>query len=126
MKKAINHWAFPQDWSLPKCFKVAKDAGFHGIEVNIAEEGEITLNSTSPKIKKIVDEADKIGIKICSLSTGLFWKYPITSPDKKIRDKAKDIIKKMLETAFSLKVDGILVVPGLVTEKVSYEAAYKI
>ena len=45
-KKGINQWAFPANMSLKDCFKLAKEAKFDGVEVVIAEEGEITLSST--------------------------------------------------------------------------------
>jgi hexulose-6-phosphate isomerase len=125
MKKGINHWAFSVDLSLEQSFGLAKKAGFESIEVNIAEEGEINLYSTQKEIDEIVKNAEQDDLQISSLSTGLFWKYSLTSPEAEVREKAVGIVKKMLEVASWLKTDAILVVPGMVTEEVPYEEAYK-
>ena len=42
----INRWTLPPSLSLADCFKMAKTAGFDSIEINIAEDGELTLEST--------------------------------------------------------------------------------
>jgi len=69
---------------------------------------------------------------LSSLATGLFWDYSLSSSDDKLRNKAKGIVKKMLELASYLGVDTILVVPGAVdiffkpeAEIVPYDLAYK-
>jgi hexulose-6-phosphate isomerase len=93
---------------------LAKDAGFDAIEVAIAEDGEITLNSTEADIRKVVDTARKVGIGISSLATGLFWSYPLTSDDEAVRNKARQVVSKSLQVAQWLGVDAILVVPGAV------------
>ena len=113
-KKGINRWAFPANMSLKDCFKLAKEAKFDGVEVTIAEEGEITLSSTKSDIQKIVKISRSIGVEISSLATGLFWNYSLTSDNSSEREKARSIVKKMLEVASWLEVDTILVVPGAV------------
>lgn len=114
MKKGISQWAFSEDMMLKDCFKLAKDAGFDSVEVAIAEKGEITLNSTKKDIQKIVDASRSTGIEISSLATGLFWDYSLTSDNSLEREKAKGIVKKMIEVASWLGVDTILIVPGAV------------
>jgi len=114
MKKGISQWAFPPGKNIESCFKLAKEAGFEGIEVVIGEEGVINLNSTKKDIDEVVNLSKSIGVEITSLATGLFWKYSLTSDNAAERKKAVKIVKKMLEVAHWLKVDTILVVPGAV------------
>ena len=45
MKKGISIWSFTEP-DIKKCFKLAKDAGFDGIEVALDEQGAVSLNST--------------------------------------------------------------------------------
>jgi len=138
MKKSISYWSFPEKlssgskMSLRNCMEWAKKAGFEGIELSIAEEGELTLNSGKKEAKRILQMAEEIGIEISSLATGLFWEYSLTSNKAEIREKAKNILKKMLEFASFLEVDTILVIPGAVdiffkedAEIVPYDVAYK-
>lgn len=124
MKIGINRWTMPSDWKLPQCFQTAKQAGFDSIEINSAEEGELTLNSTQADIGWIVQQAQEAGIELSSLSTGLGWKYPLTSNDPKVREQGAENIRRSLQIAQWMGVDTILCVPGIVSADVSYDAAY--
>src|SRR5262245_66099010 len=66
MKKSINLWAlpYPQKMSLKECFQLCKDAGFDGVEVNYALEGDLSPQASEADIKKIGEMARKIGIQI--------------------------------------------------------------
>jgi hexulose-6-phosphate isomerase len=132
MKKGINIWSFPQGMGLEECMKIAKDAGFEGIELSLNEDGEISLNSKEQDILKFKKMAEDIGIEISGFAAGLYWKYPFTSNSKEIREKAKEICRKQIEFASILEVDTILVVPGAVgvdfmpgAEVVEYDIAYQ-
>ncbi len=138
MKKSINYWSFPEKlangskMSLKDYMEQAKEAGFEAIELTVAEEGELSLNSTRRDVEKIVETAEEVGIELSSLATGLFWDYSLSSSNDKVKDKAKGIVKKMLELASYLGVDTILVVPGAVdvffkpeAEVVPYDVAYE-
>ena len=138
MKKSINYWSFPGVLSgkpqlqLRDCMELAKNAGFDGIELTLEEKGEMNLNSSRQQIIKIAGMAKEVGIGLSSLATGLLWDYSLTSSEVKTREKAKDIVKKMLEFASYLEVDTVLVVPGAVdvffnpqAEVVPYDVAYE-
>ena len=138
MKKSINYWSFPEklangsEMSLKDCMQLAKKAGFEAIELTVAEEGELSLDSTRQDVEKIVETAEEVGIELSSLATGLFWDYSLSSSNDKVKDKARGIVKKMLELASYLGVDTILVVPGAVDvffkpegEVVPYDVAYQ-
>ncbi len=138
MKKGINYWSFTEKlangsrMSLKNCMQLAKRAGFEAIELAVAEEGELSLDSTRRDLEKIVQAAEEVGIELSSLATGLFWDYSLSSSNDKVKDKAKGIVKKMLELASYLGVDTILVVAGAVDvffkpagEIVPYDVAYQ-
>ncbi|MFW6270547.1 MAG: sugar phosphate isomerase/epimerase family protein [Bacillota bacterium] len=130
MKTGINCWCFPADFNLEQSMKIAQKTGFDGIEINMeeknkSEEISLNLNSTDKDIKKIKKKAENLKIEIPSISTSLFWNYSLTDSNKKIREKAINILKKMIDAADILDVDTILVVPGVVNENVSYREAYK-
>lgn len=130
MKKGINIWSFKNGMAVVECIAMAKDAGFDGIELSLNEKGEVSLESTEKDILGIKKIAQDVGIEISSLASGLYWSYPATSSDPKIRQKSKDIVKKQIDTAALLGADGILVVPGAVAgfapdgEVVQYDVAY--
>ena len=131
MKKGINIWSFPQG-SIKDSLTLAKDAGFEGVELAIDGAGELTLNSTEKEIKEVKKIADDLGLALYSLSCGLCWEYRLSDDDPAIRQKAKDMIKKQLETAKILGADSALVLPGVVNVefshpevKVPYDVCYE-
>ena len=113
MKKGINIWSFP-DMPLADVFALAKKAGFEGVEVALGLEGEISLSSTEADLLKVKKAADDCGIQLYSLSCGLYWDFWLNDDDAAVREKAKSIVKKQLETAKILGCDTILVIPGSV------------
>ena len=131
MKKGISIWSFAGG-TLGENMKLAKDAGFDGIELALDECGEVSLNSTKEEMLKIKETAEKIGIELYSVASGLYWTYNYTSENVENREKAKKITKKQLEIASWLGCDTILVVPGAVdvafdpaSEIVEYDVAYE-
>ncbi len=132
MKMGISVWSFPGDWSLKKIFETAKSSGFDGVEVALAEDGEVNLNTTVEDMQKVKALAEETGIELYSVASGLYWNYSLTSNNENIRNKAKSIVKKQLEVASWLGCDTILVVPGSVgvdfivnCEIVEYDVAYE-
>ncbi|MCZ8518264.1 MULTISPECIES: sugar phosphate isomerase/epimerase family protein [Paenibacillus] len=131
MKKGINIWSFPGGMSLRESMRTAKDAGFEGIELALAEKGELSLESPEQEIRELRRRADDEGIELTSLASGLYWDYPLTSSRAEVLGKARDIVRKQLEAAAVIGVDTILVVPGAVgvdfipgAEVVPYDRAY--
>src|SRR5712691_10851358 len=96
MKIGINRWTFPGHLSMSECFAQAKRAGFDSIEINIAEEGDLTPASTEAEVKAMVASAKAAGVEISILSTGLGWRYPITSADESVRRKGEENIRAQL------------------------------
>lgn len=138
MKKGINAWCFPNDYSINQCIELASRAGFDGLEINMEEEFNnakgkpeqdntypaLTLSTTKEQLAGIKHLADKNKIDIPSISSSLFWKYPLSSSDTAICDKAKDVVCKMIDAARELGADSVLIVPGVVNDDVSYKQAY--
>ncbi len=116
MKKSINQWAFPypERMSLEACLRLAKDAGFDGIELNYDLENDLSPKSTAKDLAKLRSLADRIGIAISGLCSFLFWPYPLTSNDPAKRAKALELAGQMIQAAHDLGVENLLVVPGAV------------
>lgn len=139
MKIGINAWCFPAGYSIAECMKLAKAAELDSIELNITEtdrvEGPLTdpagdpaaltLDTTDAQLGRIAAMAETAGVEISSVSTNLHWSYPLTANDSAVREKGREIVRRMLHAAQAFHTDAILVVPGLVDETVSYRAAYE-
>ena len=116
MKKSINLWAlpYPQKMTLKECFQLCKDAGFEGVEVNYALEGDLSPQTSEGEIKAIGEMARKIGIQISGVCSFLFWPYAFTHEDPERRKKGLELAEQMIRTARLLGTDNLLVVPGSV------------
>lgn len=116
MKKSINMWAFPypQKMSLRDCFQLAKDAGFDGIEINFALEGEFSAESKPAEITAIGEMARKVGIAISGVCSFLYWPYSLTQNDPARRAKGLELASQMIDAAKLLGTENVLVVPGAV------------
>ncbi len=131
MKKGISIWSFAEP-DIKKCFQLAKDAGYDGVEVALDLEGPVNVNSTKEEMLELKAYAESIGLELYSVASGLYWTYNYTSANAENRAKAKEITKKQLEIASWLGCDTILVVPGAVnvafepgSEIVEYDVAYE-
>jgi hexulose-6-phosphate isomerase len=90
------------------------------------------MESTEAEVKEVKKMADDLGLALYNLSCGLCWDYRLSDDCKAMREKAKDMIKKQLDTAKILGADTILVIPGVVNvefsmpeKKVAYDVVYE-
>ncbi|HEX4150559.1 MAG TPA: sugar phosphate isomerase/epimerase family protein, partial [Pirellulales bacterium] len=115
-KKSINLWAFPYPdrMNLEQCLRLAKEAGFDGIELNYDLENDLSPKAGSQQLQAIRRLADKIGIAISGVCSFLFWPYPLTSGDPAKRARALELAGLMTQAAHTLGTDNLLVVPGAV------------
>lgn len=130
MKKGISIWSFTET-DLEKIFKIAKDAGFDGVELALDDGGFVNMDTTKEDADKIKALADKCGIELYSLASGKYWKENYTANSETTRRNAIEITKKQLQVAAWLGCQSILVVPGSVgvdfepdSEIVDYDVAY--
>ncbi|HEY3321119.1 MAG TPA: sugar phosphate isomerase/epimerase family protein [Planctomycetota bacterium] len=117
MKKSINLWAFPYPglMTLEECLRLAKDAGFDGVELNYDLESDVSVKAGTHELEAIRKIADKVGIAISGLCSFLFWPYPLSSNDEAKRSKSLELAGKMAQAAHDLGTQNLLTVPGAVT-----------
>jgi L-ribulose-5-phosphate 3-epimerase len=132
MKKSISIWSFYGDWNFEQKLALAKEAGFEGFEVDLSEDGPVNLGSTANELAAVRSAAEKEGLTLSGLATGLYWGANACSEDPALREKAASILRKQIECASALGIDAILVVPGAVgvdfipgCEVIPYGTAYK-
>ncbi|UOQ45444.1 sugar phosphate isomerase/epimerase [Halobacillus salinarum] len=127
MKKGINAWCFPPELDAEGIFSLAEKLKYDGVELNLEDKapGIFTMETSEEEILNVKSIADRHGMSIYSISTDLLWKYPLTANDEHTRLQGKAIVNTMLEFARLCGAQSVLVVPGLVTEDVSYAAAYE-
>ncbi|MDR3635151.1 MAG: sugar phosphate isomerase/epimerase [Isosphaeraceae bacterium] len=114
MKKSINLWAFPYPdrMTLRECLRLAKDAGFDGIELNYDLESDLSPKSGTKEFHAIRAWADEIGIAISGLCSFLYWPNSLTDNDPARRARGLELAAKMIEAAHDLGTDNLLTIAG--------------
>ena len=91
-------------------FQAAKEAGFEGVQpMSHLERNEI------------LKARDTTGLTIPSVCGAMEWKFPLSDPDPAIREQGVAALKVTLEDAKAYGADNVLLVPGCVSESVSYD-----
>ena len=116
MKKGVNAWIYPSEFSIDRILESSAEIGFDGVELNLNEE---ILEFSGSKRRTVREKAESLGLELQSLCTGLLWKYNLASPDEKIRRRGIDIIKRGCEFASDIGSKVLLVVPAVATPEVS-------
>lgn len=116
MKKSINLWAFPypERMNLETCLRLAKEAGFDGVELNYDLDNDLSPKAGPKELAGVRRLCEKVGIAVSGLCSFLFWPYPLTSNDAAKRRRGLELAGKMTEAAHALGTENLLVVPGAV------------
>jgi hexulose-6-phosphate isomerase len=132
MKKSISIWSFPATLALTEKLRLAREAGFDGFEIDLSDDGPLTLDSSPKEIMAVRTLAEQSGVQLSGLATGLYWGANPASANPAVRFRAEAILKKQIEIAHALGLDAILVVPATVgadfipnCEIVSYDLAWQ-
>lgn len=94
-------------------FQSAKMAGFDGIEVM----SHLDRN-------EVLKAMDSTGLPVADVCDALHWKFLLSDPDPKVRESGVEGLKVSLEDAKAFGTDAVLLVPGRVTETVSYDECW--
>ncbi|MCV9886358.1 sugar phosphate isomerase/epimerase family protein [Metabacillus halosaccharovorans] len=126
MLKGINQWCYPEGTPLEQVFEYSRDAGFDAVELNVYDAGGIglTMETTEEEAKQIVQLAATYDLKLKSLSTGLLWQSPLSHADESVREQGRKVVEKQIKLAAVMEIDTVLVVPGVVTETITYSECY--
>ena len=114
MKKGINIWSFPGNWTIRECIDACAKIGFEGIELVVSAKDEINMTTPDEEIIAIGEYAKSKGIAIPSIATGLYWQYSFTSEREDIREKAMKVAYRQIDVAHLLGSESVLICPGIV------------
>jgi hexulose-6-phosphate isomerase len=113
LKKGIMWGSIGFGQTILDKFQAAKAAGFDGVEV------------MSPLDRnEILKAMEATGLPVASVCGSLHSKFPLSDPDPKIREQGVAALKVALEDAKIYGTDTVLLVPGRVSETVSYDECW--
>jgi hexulose-6-phosphate isomerase len=113
LKKGIMWGGVRVGKTIPERFQAAKLAGFDGIEV----DSHLDRN-------EVLKARDATGLGIPSVCDSQHWKLLLSSPDPKVREDGIAALKVAIEDAKTFGADTVLLVPGRVTETISYDECW--
>jgi L-ribulose-5-phosphate 3-epimerase len=94
-------------------FRLLRDAGFDGVEVNSA------MDQT-----EVLTARDQTGLAIPSVVISTHWAKPLSDPNPAAREIGLEGLKQGLRDAKAYGASSVLLVPAVVTKEVSYADAY--
>jgi len=96
-------------------FERLKAAGFQGVEL---------ISPNNLNREEVLQARDKTGIVIHGVSGGRHWQDTLSDPDPKVVERGLAAIRQEFEDVKAYGGTTVLVVPAVVTPKVSYREAY--
>jgi len=114
LKKGIMWGSIGVGKTIIEKFQAAKLAGFDGVE----PMSHLDRN-------EVLEARDATGLMIPSVCNALHWKFLLSDPDPKVREEGVAAMKVSLEDAKAYGADTVLLVPGRVSETVSYDNCWK-
>lgn len=115
LKKSLVFGMIDEDLSIMDKFKLVKDLGFDGVELNSPNDFDTA---------EILEAKEKSGIELPSVINEDHWSKPLSDPDPAVRAECIKSVATSLQDIKDYGGDTVLVVPGVVNDKVSYEQAY--
>lgn len=116
IKKSLKFGMVEESLSILDKFKMLKDIGFDGVELDAPNNLDA---------KEILNARDKTGLQIPGVVNSAHWKFPLSSPDPKVRETCVKAMEKALTDCKLYGGTTVLLVPGVVNQDISYQEAYK-
>jgi L-ribulose-5-phosphate 3-epimerase len=153
MKKAINQWCFPAEWSWERVFAACREERFEGIELCVdyqpfleamrssTKEGiiaeiaksvgsgferskSLSFDSSPAELEAVGDLARRHGVSVVSLTAIAQFHYALTETDDELWKTGIELTRRLVRMAALLGAPSVLVIPGLVSSRVSYDSAF--
>lgn len=118
MQKAISYWSFMPEDGRPcppeLAFRLAKDAGYDAVELCVDLEGPLNPETPHAQCRKWREEAERVGIQLESVASGMSWGCCPTDEDPAVRKAFVAKQQAALDRCAWLGAKTLLHVPGAV------------
>ncbi len=114
IKKAIMYATIGYRGSVLEKLRAVKAAGFEGVEP-----------MSHMKQDEVLKALDETGLKAASVCCNTHWAKPLSHPDERVRRESLEGLLQALRDAKRYGATSVLLVPGIVTQSVSYDDCFK-
>jgi hexulose-6-phosphate isomerase len=115
LKKAVNLAMVKTEGPVLDKFKLLKDLGFDGVELN---------RPGGPPADEILQARDTVGLPIAGIMNSGHWKLPLSDPDAAVRAQGLEGLRTALREGKAFGAPTVLLVPAVVKKEVSYADAW--
>lgn len=113
-KKAVKYSMVGGNAPLLEKFKMLKEIGYDGIDMDAPAD--------HAEVRRAQEES---GLIVHGVVDYVHWKQPLSSPDKEVRAAGLEGLKTALRDCKAYGGTTVLLVVGIVNDKISYADAYK-
>jgi len=114
LKKAIMYATIGYKGTVLEQFKAVKAAGFEGVEP-----------MSHMKREEVLKALEETGLKAASVCCDTHWRLPLSDPDEAKRKDGLEGLEVALKDAKHYGASSVLLVPGVVNDKVTYDDCFK-
>lgn len=115
LKKSLKFDMVQEDLSIMDKFKLLKDLGFDGVELE-------TPNDLP--IREVLKARDATGLLIPGVVCGATWRSQLSHRDPAVREAGVNLVRQSLDLCKQYGGDTVLVIPGVVGAETNYRDAY--
>lgn len=119
MKPGITQICMPRK-GLEADLQHAVSTGYEAIELVFSDSGEPSIDASASELSAIKAACGRHGIEICSIVPTRRDAGSMLSPKASEREKRVAVLRRGLEIAETLEVDGLLLHPGQLESGTSY------
>jgi hexulose-6-phosphate isomerase len=113
IKKGLMWAAVPGAMPVLEKFELIQRAGFEGVEINGGMNREEVLRAR-----------DATGLAIASVVDPAHWQQTLADPIPSVRQTGLEALKTALHDAKAYGATSVLLVPAVVSQRISYDEAY--
>ena len=126
MKPGITQLCLPRK-NFQEDLQQAKSCGYEAIELVFSDDKNHagpSIDASPQELKDVKKACDAAELEICSLIATRTDSGSLLSPKESEREKRSAVLRRGLEIAQALKIDGMLLHPGMLEAADTYERAW--
>jgi len=115
LKKALKIGMVRIEGSLTDKFKLLKQLGFHGVELN---------SPSSIELDEVKRAKEASGLLVPGVVDSVHWRQRLSDPDPAVRAVGVEALRQAIKDAKAYGGTSVLLVPGRVTPDANYEQCW--